>query len=30
MKKRTYKHITDKMDGDDLKYLMPPVFMFTP
>lgn len=30
MKKRTYKHITDKMEGDDLKYLMPPVFMFTP
>jgi enoyl-CoA hydratase/carnithine racemase len=30
MKIRTYKHITDKMDNEDLKYLKPPVFMFTP
>jgi len=30
MKKRTFKHITDKMDNEDSKYLDPPVFMFTP
>jgi len=30
MKKRTYKHITDKMDNEDNQYLDPPVFMFTP
>ena len=30
MKKRTYKHIIDKMENEDPKYLDPPVFMFTP
>ena len=30
MKKRTYKHITDKMENEDAQYLDPPVFMFTP
>lgn len=28
MKIRTYKHITDKMDNEDIEYLKPPVFMF--
>jgi len=30
MKKRTFKHITDKMINEDPKYLDPPVFMMTP
>jgi len=30
MKKRTFKHITDKMENEDLQYLKPPVFMMTP
>ncbi len=29
MKKRTYKHIIDKMDLEDPEYLKPPLFMFT-
>jgi enoyl-CoA hydratase/carnithine racemase len=28
MKRRTYKHITDKMDNEDIEFLKPPVFMF--
>ncbi len=30
MKKRTYKHIVDKMENDDLEYIKVPIFMLTP